>query len=154
MSKSKKCGHTDKYDQIMFARICADGSLYKNRDDQDPVAWVCLECKEYAVLGEANDDDPNVQLEIAAAQIVADMNDGGRNVDLKRGWQFGWWLWNDEERGQLERWGSEFLANYPDWEAGWLANEIDSQVSGAACIGCGAANTPNDRCMCWLLYPG
>ena len=68
LSKSKKCNHRIS-GMDAFARFCADGSLYSPTvGSPDATCWRCLKCGEYASLGKANDEDPNVRLEIMAAE--------------------------------------------------------------------------------------
>lgn len=82
----------------------------------------CVDCGVWLPLGPSNDTPREVQIEIRAAALVADPDDVAQFTQVE--WA-GYW---DDETYSVG--GGEPLRNFdvtaPDWQAGYLANDIDT----------------------------
>lgn len=118
----KRCKHpTYKHDARVWLRTVTDGYRWFHAYSCDPEVGclVCDSCGEWLSLGESNESDERVAVEIRAAELA---NLAHSHADQME--SYGWSCWS---RGNSDD-PCGTVSNDPRWHAGWLGREINEHT--------------------------
>lgn len=113
----------------LFVQYQANGEVHDATDaNSKPIAWRCVKCGDYAILGQATDTGPHaayIAVEMRAAELVQRWN-ASTNGDAK----FVFSDIDDEERRGWSMAETNMREHTDAWHAGCLARVIVTHTEG------------------------